>query len=171
MKSNNRIIILLFTVSFVMNLFSQENSFISKREIPVEYKSIYNFLESLKWPKKYENAGYHLENTPIWNVKILMGQISEGGVLFIDPNTNLNKRITREDIENQINSRKGNAFKMISHMTSIYSIPYKQYSELKFKKLSNDVKVSIGYDYELTFKYIDNVYRLTKCEYLALEGD
>ena len=61
---------------------------------------------------------------------------------------------------------------MISHCAYTYSIPFKQYSEMKFKESEKEeVIVSIGSWYELTFETNHNKHSFLKCEYLELEGE
>jgi hypothetical protein len=146
--------------------------YINTRTIPPKNMDIFNFLESLKWEENSDSSGYDLNKTPKWNISLLLNNISDNGVLFIDPNDNFNKTITKKQVEKELSKRKGKSYEMISHFTYIYSIPYKQYSEIKFKEnQKEETTVDIGSWYELKFESKQNRHYLIKCEYLELEGE
>ena len=54
---------------------------------------------------------------------------------------------------------------------SIYSIPYTQYSELKFVPVPDGVVVALSSWYRLTFVRELGAWKLAKCEYTEIEGD
>jgi hypothetical protein len=144
----------------------------TKQTIAPEHRDIFNFLEFLKWTEDSDAERFDLNKTPKWDIVRLAGSVSDSGVLFIDPNDDFNKRIKKQEIEVQVRKRKGPAYEMISYMAYLYSIPYKQYSELKLAENDQgDVVVQIGSSHELTFETKGNKHYLTKCEYLQLEGE
>jgi hypothetical protein len=146
--------------------------YIDTRAIPPGNIDVLNFLESLKWKENSDSSGYDIKRTPRWSISLLMDNISDNGVLFIDPNDNFDKTITKQNIEKQLSKRKGKCYEMISHFAYIYSMPYKQYSEIKFKEnQKKETTVDIGSWYELTFESKQNRHYLIKCEYLELESE
>ena len=151
---------------------SGNQSHISERTISPKNMDILHFLESLKWKETSGDNGYDLHKTPKWDIPLLINHISDNGVLFIDPNDDFNKPIESKQIERELNNRKGKSYEMISHCAYIYSIPFRQYSELKFKESEKDeVIVNVGSWYELTFETKQNRHYLIKCEYLELESE
>lgn len=145
---------------------------INERTIPPANMDIFKFLESLKWGENSDSGGYDLNKTPKWDITSLTNNIFDNGVLFIDLNDSFNKTIEKKKIERELNKKKGKSYEMISHFTYIYSIPFKQYSELKFKENEKEeITVNIGSWYELTFRTKQNRHYLIKCEYLKLEGE
>ncbi|MFL5740047.1 MAG: hypothetical protein ACJ75B_07510 [Flavisolibacter sp.] len=145
---------------------------ITERPIPPNDADIFNFLESLKWKEDSDSNDYSGNNTPNWNIPLLITHISDSGVLFIDPNDDFNKKIEKKQIERELNKRKGKSYEMISYFTFLYSIPFRQYSELKFEEKDGDeVVVTIGTSHELTFETKLKKHYLIKCEYLELEGE
>jgi hypothetical protein len=145
---------------------------INERTIPPKNMDIFHFLESLKWERGSDSSGYDSNKTPKWDIPLLITDISDNGVLFIDPNDNFTRTIEKKEIERELNNRKGKSYEMISHCTYTYSIRFKQYSDLKFKENEKEeVTVNIGSGYELTFETKQNRHYLIKCEYLDLEGE
>jgi hypothetical protein len=132
---------------------------------------ILNYLEALKWGKNSDSSGYDLNKTPKWDISLLTNNLSDNGVRFIDPNEDLNKKLSKRQIQTELSKRKGKSYEMISHMTYIYSIPYKQYSALKFKESHQEIIVDVGAWYELTFVTKNGRHYLIKCEYLQSEGE
>lgn len=169
MKSiNKKIISILLFANCTIVSFTQENNYrITERIIPVQYTDIYNFLESLK--RDTNNLfGYEKED----GLKYLINTLSSDGVFFTDPNEELNDTISNAQIEEEMKRKDGKSYDMISQMISIYSMPYKQYSELKFTKTeNNETIVEIGYMFKLTFENMENVFLLKSIEYLKLEVD
>jgi hypothetical protein len=160
----------LLTITY--SAFPQESEYkITKRDIPEQYKDIFNFLELLKW--KPDDPGYYdIKSTPNWNTSEVMNYIASKGVLFIDPNDEFKKVLIKEQIEKELKKRTGKSFEMISHMSHIYSIPYKQYSELKFEQTdNNETVVYVASWYKLIFENSLNKHLLISCEYLQLEGE
>ena len=146
--------------------------YVDERTIAPKNMDIFNFLESVKWKENSDTSGFDLNKTPKWDLPLILNDISDNGVLFIDPNDDFNKTIEKKKIERELNNRKGKSYEMISHCAYIYSIPFKQYSEMKFKESEKEeVTVSIGSWYELTFETKQHKHYLIKCEYLQLEGE
>jgi hypothetical protein len=161
------------TKSSLDSLNFQDSGYeVKEQPIAAEHSDIFNFLESLKWTEDSDTAGYDLNKTPKWDISRLVNSLSDSGVLFINPNDNFEKKIKKQEIEVQVSKRKGRSYEMISYLAYLYSIPYKQYSELKFAENDGgDVIVQIGSSHELVFETKGNKHYLTKCEYLELEGE
>ncbi|MFZ1799164.1 MAG: hypothetical protein WAU24_04815 [Chitinophagaceae bacterium] len=142
------------------------------RIISQKNMDIFNFLEALKWPENSNSSSYDINKTPKWGIRLLTNNISDKGVLFIDPNDNFNKTIGKKQIEEALRARIGKSYEMLSHLTYIYTISFGQYSALKFKENENEeITVNVGSFYELTFETKQKRYYLIKCEYLQLEGE
>jgi hypothetical protein len=146
--------------------------FIKERDVPTEYHEIYDFLETIKYPKDPTSAeGFRLEKTPNWDTAKVMKFISKEGIEFTDVNDNSKNDLPYERIEQELRLRKGEAFKRLGHLAYIYSIPYKQYSELKFEAFNTNVRVFVSSWYELVFQKEDNQFKLISCKYTEVEGD
>jgi hypothetical protein len=51
--------------------------------------------------------------------------------------------VSKDQIKAQLSKRKGDVFVSFAHLSHIYSIPYKQYSELYFEEIDNGVRINI----------------------------
>lgn len=75
-------------------------------------------------------------------------------------------------VPTSIQARQGLAFTVMSHLAHIYSIPYRQDSELHFSRPAESyATVSVAHWYQLTFRRDPAGPVLVKCEYLEVEGD
>jgi hypothetical protein len=152
-------------------IFSQNSEYyIKERIIPEEYKPIHLFLETLK--SVLDNS----KSTDInikadWSIAEITDHISSNGVLFIDPNEEYSKTLPKKQIISELKGKTGKSYELISHLASIYAVPYKQYSELKFSETDGGTVVYLAFWYKLTFEKVKDVFFLTGCEYLQIEGD
>jgi hypothetical protein len=165
---------LLLLVFAMLPLAAKDNNseyLIKERQIPQEYIDTYNFLELLKNTKQPIGAFNPIE-APKWDINKVMEYISKDSVTFVDPNYDkITIKTTYLNIEKALKVRKGKIFEKFAHLSHIYSIPYKQYSELKFVKTGNSVIVYLAGWYKLEFINNESRYKLIKCEYLQIEGD
>jgi hypothetical protein len=143
---------------------------ISNRSIPENFRDVYAFLEFIKYPKEPDDV-FNAQEAPYWDISRFMSFISKNGVLFSDVNGRLSGLKSPAQIRNAISNRKGRIFTAFAHLAHIYSVPYKQYSELGFEKKDKDFIVHLSDWYQLTFKLEGKRLRMTKCNYLTLESD
>jgi hypothetical protein len=104
---------------------------ITERVIPTGFEREARLLEVLKWPEEPVSA-YNARNGPKWDLHSVAPYISSRGIEFTDINHEHEGRVSREQILRQLAARKGLAFDVFAHFSHIYSIPYRQYSELRF---------------------------------------
>jgi hypothetical protein len=164
-------VVLSICLLFLTHLmFAQApNNMITERIIPAEYQEPYRFLETIKWDS-LGHGGYQEKNAPFWNVDSVAAYLSSSGVNCIDPNLNFDMNLPKDTIANQLRNRTGMGFNVIAHLSFIYSIPYKQYSELSFETTTSvSVVVHIANIYKLTFIKVRSHYYLSACEYLVIE--
>jgi len=115
---------------------------------------------------------HKLSSTPNWNITEVKSHLSSNCVLFKDPNDQYNKVLSLVQIEKELKKKVGKSYEMISHMSHIYSMAFKQYSDLKFEQTDkNETIVSIADWYKLIFENKQNMHLLKGCEYLQLEGE
>ena len=144
---------------------------ITTRTIPDEFKNAYQFLEFIKWDDD-SNEGFNAVRTPHWDLQSLLKFISENGIIISDINENSRKNtFSFYQIKSQLTKRNGKVFTTISHLGSIYGIPYKQYSELSFERQNQLFIVNISHWYRLVFIHERNNIVLKEIYYLEMEGD
>jgi hypothetical protein len=143
---------------------------IHKREIPQEYGDVYRFFETIQNPVEPRDA-FSAKDAPRWDVPQLMQFVSPNGIRFTDVNHELEGRISAKQIQNALETRKGKVFRAFSHLSHIYSVPYKQYSELTFQSSKDSVVVSVSHWYRLTFDRKGKRPVISKWEYVQLEGE
>jgi hypothetical protein len=141
---------------------------IHKRDIPTEYKDVLRFFEVIQNPVEPHDA-FSAKDAPRWDVSQLMRFVSRNGIRFTDVNHEIEGRISAKQIQNALDMRKGKAFRAFAHLSHIYSIPYKQYSELNFQSSKDSVVVSVSHWYRLTFDRSGAHPVISKWEYLNLE--
>lgn len=143
---------------------------IETRVVPPGFEAEAAFLEAIKLPAEPLDA-FNARNAPEWNIETLAQYIPSSGILFTDVNQPGKKRISRESILRSLKKRGGQPFVTFSHLSHIYSIPYKQYSSLEFKRVGETTVVRISSWYKLTFRHSTTGTQLVRCDYLELEGD
>lgn len=143
---------------------------IESRDVPPSFEAEVAFLETIKWPAEPLDA-FNAKNAPAWNIEALAQYIPASGILFTDVNHKGKKRVSRESILRSLKARSGQPFVTISHLSHIYSIPYKQYSSLEFEQVGDTTVVRISSWYRLTFRHSTTGVQLIRCDYLELEGE
>jgi hypothetical protein len=145
---------------------------ITERIIPTGFEREARLLEMLTWPKE-PVSGYNAKNAPKWDLHSVAPYISSRGIEFTDVNHAHEGRVSREQILRQLAARKGLAFDVFSHLSHIYSIPYKQYSELRFssRDRSGGCVVGVGDWYRLTFVQKGGSPVLVRVDYQMREGE
>ena len=165
-----KILVCILILTIVSDTTASTNYRIHERDIPPEHEKAFEFLELIKWPQEPKD-GFNAMNAPSWDLSKLMYYISRNGITFSDVNSRLVGSFSKDQIKAQLSERKGDIFQSFAHLSHIYSIPYKQYSELHFEGVKNGVIINIGGWYRLTFQYVDGNPYLIKLDYEELEGD
>lgn len=149
---------------------ASEDYRIHSRSIPKGLEGEAEFFELIKWPHE-PTGGFDTADAPVWNIANLAKYIPAEGIEFIDANHALEGHVSRLKILNGLKNRKGEVFKAFAHLSHIYSIPYKQYSELRFARTAGGATVvSMADWYTLTFKRVGSQPVIVRWEYAQLEG-
>jgi len=143
---------------------------IQERNISPEHKDIFRFFEAIQNPVEPRDA-FSAKNAPRWDVARLMQFVPSNGISFADVNHAIEGHISAKQIQGALETRNGKAFRAFAHLSHIYSIPYKQYSELTFQNKNDSVVVSVSNWYRLTFDHIGAHPVISKWEYIQLENE
>jgi len=144
---------------------------IKERLVPKGFEHEASFFELLKMPKE-PNVAFDAGHAPLWNLAELDKYLPKEGIEFLDINHAFEGRIDRKRITRELKDRSGEVFQAFAHLSSIYSLPYKQYSELHFSKRSADTSVvEIADWYKIMFKRVGTQVIIIRWEYMQLEGD
>lgn len=143
---------------------------INSRIVPPQHQKAFEFFELIKFPVKPKGM-FKSSNAPKWNIEKIMGYISDEGIIFKDVNNRMVGSKSKNQIKESLSNRTGDIFNSFAHLSHIYSIPYKQYSELKFTDLKNGVKIDVAQWYSLTFKYQKGEVTIINWDYNQIEGD
>ena len=144
---------------------------ITDRAVPRDFEGEAAFLEFLKYPGQRRQA-FRVQDAPHWNAEMLARYIPAEGTDFLDVNNVHNGHVAKSEFLRSIRTREGPAFAVMSHLAHIYSIPYRQYSELHFSRATGSYStVTVANWYRLTFRRDPEGPVLVKCEYLMEEGD
>lgn len=162
--------IIFFCVLTTGNIFALSDNRIQQRIVPTPYERGYDFLELIKRPNEPTGV-FNAADAPNWDVPKAMSYISRHGITFTDVNGRLEGHMPKTEVEKQLRGRKGDIFSSFSHLSHIYSIPYKQYSELRFEKTDGGFIIYISDWYCITFVYENGIPYLTRWAYLQLQGD
>jgi hypothetical protein len=109
---------------------------------------------------------------PHWDLVKLSEYIPAGGINFSDVNHRFEGLRSREEILRSLDQRKGEALTAFAHLSSLYSIPYKQYSEMMFSRLSDGTtSAKMAHRYVITFRAIGTHCQVARWQYSELEGD
>ncbi len=138
--------------------------------IPDDCKGEASFFDLVKWPS--EPKGFKEKDAPHWDIAKLSPYIAPEGIDFTDVNQVWEGHIARDKILGQLKARHGPAFSTLAHLSSLYSIPYKQYCKLNFEKTDDGaVVVDMAGGYRVTFRRAGTQPLITRCEYLKVEGE
>jgi len=164
-----RYLILLSLVCRV--LLAQDSTYLKKsRDVPADFKGAHQFLEAIKYPQQPDEV-FDAKRAPHWDVNKVMSFISARGIDYTDINHPGKTHFRFSDVRQQITQRKGAAFDIVSHLAHIYSIPYKQYSELSFRRDNDKYIIAMSSWYTLTFVNTGGRFHLIALDYTTVEGD
>ena len=126
------------------------SAFASVAPNPPEVRAEQAFLDFLKAsgpsPRKFEP-----QNAPNWDLPKVSAWFPASGVIISEPSHPKGTRYSAQQITSELTARKGDLFRTFSHISFLLSHPRKQYSEVKFQKLSSTTVVFIATFYEITF--------------------
>jgi hypothetical protein len=146
-----------------------ESFLIESRITPKGFESEAQFLELLKNPHPSQRE-FRAEDAPAWDVPSLAAYVSEEGIDFTDANGPTHSHASKDAILSSLRARKGPVFRVFSHLSSIYSIPYRQYSELRFASATPESSVvDVSTWYRLSFKRTPSGPMLVRIDYLVIE--
>lgn len=140
---------------------------------PPQYKPIIEMLQYLKNSGDEDtSSGFDAARGGRWQVDRVMSFVSKNGVTISDVNTRGTHRYTSTELRRALaNKRNAAAIKFI-HLGFIYANAYQQYSTLNYSRgKGNAVVVNMSGWYRLTFTTEQGALKLTKLEYLMVEGD
>jgi len=162
----------LISISLVVQVVVAQElpALIKGRTIPAEFDGAYEFLELIKYPQEPDGV-FDPQKAPHWNVDRIMSFISPRGIDYSDVNRPRRVHLRYNDIRQHITKRKGLAFEILSHLAHIYSVPYKQYSELTFRRDKDKYIIDIASWYTLTYVNTNDQFHLVCIDYNTLEGD
>lgn len=140
------------------------------RAVPSGHESEASFFELVKLPAEPAGA-FDVFRAPYWDLAKVSEYIDANGIDFTDLNHHLDGRKTKNEILSSLRQRKGPVFQAFAHLSHVYSIPYKQYSELSFARSGNLSVVTMAGWYKLTFQVDNGTARIIRWEYVRLEGD
>jgi hypothetical protein len=149
---------------------AREDYRIHSRTVPSGFEAEAAFLELLKWPKEPVGV-FDANKAPKWNVENISNYISDQGVDFSDVNHFFEGHVSKSEIIDQLKERQGKVFRAFAHLSHIYSIPFKQYSELAFEKADHQTAVTMATCYKLTFESVGGSPKIVRWEYTMLEGE
>jgi hypothetical protein len=130
---------------------------------------IMEFLELIKMPME-PVGGFDPKNAPEYMLVDLMAYISQEGLSISDVNDRINGTFGKKQVLDELSARQGDIFKTFAHLSSIYSVPYDQYSKLTFTKSGDEINVYVSDWYHLVFIQEDLLY-ISQINYEMLEGD
>lgn len=140
---------------------------------PPEYRRAIELLQYLKSSGSPAVLGAFDENLGgRWQVKELLNYVSRSGLTIFDINDKRTRRYTNAQLRGLLSRKGSKASTMFSHLGYIYAQPYPQYSTLSYEPQANGgVVLRMSGWYRLTFKREDGALKLTKLEYIQVEGE
>jgi hypothetical protein len=148
--------------------FSQSKN---RSTVPAKYSSA---LDLLEYMQSVVIGGYPLPygvDDKRWDAVKVSSFISNNGLTLYDVNNESTVKYSSRSLKNQLSVKKGKAYDSIVHMGLIYSQPYSQYSKLTYQPIQNGIVINMADWYRLTYVFEENSLRLSKLEYLTVEGD
>ena len=139
---------------------------------PPEYRSVVELLQYLRDSGESDGGfGFEASRGGNWKADKLLSFISRGGLTLYDFNGKRTRRLTSRQLSSALARRGDSTFVRFTHLGHIYAQPYPQYSTLRYEARPGGVVVEMSGWYRLTFRRERGALKLTKLEYLMLEGD
>lgn len=138
---------------------------------PPEYKRVVELLQYLKDSGESDSeSGFDASRGGNWKADKLLSFISLNGLTLEDVNGKRTRRLTHKQLSSALSRRGDPTFVRFAHLGHIYAQPYPQYSTLRYEARPSGVVVEMSGWYRLTFTREGGALKLTKLEYLMLEG-
>jgi len=151
--------------------YAAEDFRIYNRVVPAGFECEAGFFEFLKWPSR-PRGPFDASRAPHWDLGKLSEYIPADGITFSDVNHRLEGHRSREEILRSLTRREGETFTAFAHLSSLYSIPYKQYSEMNFHRISDGMdNAKMGNWYVISFRTVGTNCQVAHWEYSELEGE
>lgn len=148
------------------------DEFLSEHIVKPEYKPIVKFLQLLKNCEDADVFGFDETKGGKWDDHELLSFVSPKGVTFSNVNEKPgNRRLSLSNLRRSLAGKKDNVWRQFVHLGHIYNQSYPQYSTLSFNPQPKGVVAELSGGYRLTFSRESGWLKLSKLEYLQVEGD
>jgi hypothetical protein len=132
-----------------------------------------SLLDSLKIIAPTGGSGFDTSFVPNVTARSVLSLVSDSGLVLDDvnePDTTI--RATPAAIARAIEKREGRVFVSLAHLAHLYSLPYPQYSSLRFTPTSSGIDVDVGTSsYHVRFVRQGDGLRISRISYAELEGE
>lgn len=148
------------------------DEFAAETIAPPEYKTIVKFLQFLKNGEDEDAFGFDVNNGGKWDAEKLLSFVSANGVTLSNVNRKPPvRRLTFAELRRSLAGKRDDVWQRFVHLGHIYKQAYPQYSTVNFISQPNHVIAELTAGYRLTFSREQNALKLSKLEYLQIEGD
>jgi len=140
-----------------------------ERIVPKQYRRVVELLQLLK-----HNDDFYSKDEEIARRKAdeLLSFVSSKTVTFYNVNDKpKTHRFTKAQMQRAFARKSGAAFDLLINLGNNYAMPYPQYSTVRYDSFRNNVVIEISDDWRLTFMRVKGELKLTRLEYLQVEGD
>jgi hypothetical protein len=131
----------------------------SGNQVPDKYSRAIELLDRLKTFQQTNQA----ERAEV------LSYVSSQGVSVFDINGKKTTRYSLIQLKRELQRKTGRGYGWFKHIGEIYSQPYPQYSSIKYRMVSSGIIINVGQWYRLTFKFEQEILKLSKIEYLVEE--
>ncbi len=148
------------------------DEFLSEHIVKPEYKPIVKFLQLLKNGEDADVFRFDETKGGKWDAQELLSFVSPKGIAFSNVNEKpRNRRLSFANLRRSLTEKKDNVWRQFVHLGHIYNQSYPQYSTLTFNPQPNGIIAELSGGYRLTFSRESGALKLSKLEYLQVEGD
>lgn len=128
-------------------------------------KSFFNVLKSDRKPSRK----FSINDTPLLNIEIIVGYISQKGLIVNDVNSNKSEHFSSSQITESLSGRHGEPFRTFAHISFLCAHTKTQYNDMKIHKVKNGMVAVLGTWYELEFEIENGSMKLKSCKYINHE--
>lgn len=131
------------------------------------------FLDALRaaWTPLSTRGAYDIRKLGTWDTTAVFPVILTGPIVLHDANGDTTWTVRPEALRRELTARRGETFEMFAHLSYVYTIRYSQNVKLTIRRRADTTVASMPGWYEATFVHADPHIRLTRLEYLNLEGE
>jgi hypothetical protein len=166
---------LIYTLATLLTLITtpRAHAWTPTQSVSADTAQAIAFLDFLKTGEDDagRKRGFAIVRGGYWNNERMLRLLDSAGVTFSDVNGDSSWHLSRARIRYQFTRRSGAAFAMVVHLAHIYGQPEPEYSKLTFSDAGQDLVVTVGNWYRLTFTHQRSSLRVSKIEYLMKEGE